>query len=99
MENTALFIDVVLPVPVPRFFTYRLPREIAPLVKAGSRVVVEFGKSRVLTALVVRLHDTPPEEYSAKYIRELLDTEPVVTPDQLWLFQWVANTICERPVR
>lgn len=91
MENTALFIDVVLPVPIPQFFTYRLPRETAPLVKAGARVVVEFGKSRVLTALVVRLHDTPPEKYPAKYIRELLDTEPVVTRDQLWLFQWVAE--------
>lgn len=91
MENTALFIDVVLPVPVPQFFTYRLPREIAPLVKTGARVVVEFGKSRVVTALVVRLHDTPPEKYPAKYIRELLDTEPVVTGYQLWLFQWVAE--------
>jgi len=91
MENTALFIDVVLPVPIPQFFTYRLPREMAPLVKVGARVVVEFGKSRVLTALVVRLHNTPPEKYPAKYIGELLDTEPVVTHDQLWLFQWVAE--------
>lgn len=91
MENTALFIDVVLPVPIPQYFTYRLPRETAPLVKAGARVVVEFGKSRVLTALVVRLHNDPPEKYPAKYIRELLDTEPVVTRDQLWLFQWVAE--------
>lgn len=91
MENTALFIDVVLPVPIPQYFTYRLPREIAPMVKAGARVVVEFGKSRVLTALVARVHNSPPEKYPAKYIRELLDTEPVVTRDQLWLFQWVAE--------
>ncbi|MCD8538456.1 MAG: DEAD/DEAH box helicase family protein, partial [Leadbetterella sp.] len=91
MENTPVFIDVVLPVPIPRFFTYRLPREIAPLVQVGARVVVEFGKSRVLTALVFRLHNEPPGNYSAKYIQELLDTEPVVTRDQLWLFQWVAE--------
>ena len=86
-----IFIDVVLPVPIPQFFTYRLPREMAPLVKVGARVVVEFGKSRVLTALVMRLHNTPPEKYPAKYIQELLDTEPVVTAHQLWLFQWVAE--------
>lgn len=91
MENTTLFIDVLLPVPIPQYFTYRLPREIAPLVKVGARVVVEFGKSRVLTALVVRRHDQPPEKYPAKYIQELLDTEPVVTPEQIWLFQWVAE--------
>ncbi len=91
MENAAIFIDVLLPVPIPQFFTYRLPREIAPLVKVGARVVVEFGKSRVMTALVVRLHDTPPEKYQAKYIQELLDTDPVVTREQLWLFEWVAE--------
>lgn len=94
MENateTNFFVDVILPVPIPQFFTYRLPRELAPLVKIGSRVVVEFGKARVLTALVAKLHNNPPEKYQAKYISELLDTEPVITPLQLWLFQWVAE--------
>jgi primosomal protein N' (replication factor Y) len=85
------FIDVVLPVPIPQHFTYRLSREVAPYVKKGARVVVEFGKSRIMTALVVKLHNTPPQNYQAKYIQELLDTEPVVTADQLWLFQWVAD--------
>jgi primosomal protein N' (replication factor Y) len=89
MEN--LFIDAILPVPIPQFFTYRLPRHLAEQVKVGARVVVEFGRSRVLTALVVKIHSNPPEKYPAKYIQELLDTEPVVTAQQLWLFQWVAE--------
>jgi primosomal protein N' (replication factor Y) len=86
-----VFIDVILPVPIPQFFTYRLPRHLAELTKVGCRVVVEFGKSRVMTALVVKIHGNPPEKYPAKYIQELLDTEPVVTPTQIWLFQWVAE--------
>ena len=86
-----VFIDVILPVPIPQFFTYRLPRHLAELAKVGCRVVVEFGKSRVMTALVVKIHGNPPEKYPAKYIQELLDTEPVVTPTQIWLFQWVAE--------
>lgn len=89
MEN--LFIDVILPVPIPQFFTYRLPRHLAEHAKVGARVVVEFGKSRVLTALVIKIHNSPPENYPAKYIQEMLDTEPVVTVQQLWLFQWVAE--------
>lgn len=89
MEN--LFIDVILPVPIPQSFTYRLPRHLADQAKIGSRVVVEFGKARVLTALVVKIHNSPPEKYPAKYIQELLDAEPVVTAQQLWLFQWVAE--------
>lgn len=97
MENTentwqeTHFIDVVLPVPIPQLFTYRLPRDIAPFVKVGARVVVEFGKSRVLTAIVVKVHNSAPGNYQAKYIQELLDTDPVITQDQIWLFQWVAE--------
>lgn len=91
MEQENIFIDVVVPVPIPRYYTYRLPRDIAPLTRVGCRVVVEFGKSRVVTAIVVKVHNSPPENYKAKYILELLDTDPVVTKDQLWLFKWVAE--------
>jgi primosomal protein N' (replication factor Y) len=90
VEQT-FFVDVVLPVPIPQYFTYRLSREMSPLAKVGSRVVVEFGKSRVLTAVIVKIHNNPPPKYQAKYVQELLDIEPVVTAMQLWLFDWVAE--------
>jgi primosomal protein N' (replication factor Y) (superfamily II helicase) len=90
VEQTS-FVDVVLPVPIPQYFPYRLPREMVPLARIGSRVVVEFGKSRVLTAIIVKVHTNPPAKYQAKYVLELLDIEPVVTPTQLWLFEWVAE--------
>jgi primosomal protein N' (replication factor Y) len=90
VEQT-FFVDVVLPVPIPQYFTYRLSREMSSLAKVGSRVVVEFGKSRVLTALIVKIHNNPPPKYQAKYVQELLDIEPVVTAMQLWLFDWVAE--------
>lgn len=90
LENTT-FVDVVLPVPIPQYFTYRIPRELANDVKVGLRVVVEFGKNRVLTAIIVKVHHNPPPKYQAKYILELLDTDPIVTSNQLWLFEWVAE--------
>ncbi len=90
-EETTCFVDAVLPVPVPQRFTYRVPREMASLVKVGARIVVEFGKSRVLTAVISSVHHTPPEKYKAKYILELLDLDPVVTREQLWLFDWIAE--------
>jgi primosomal protein N' (replication factor Y) (superfamily II helicase) len=90
MEQT-VFVDVVLPVPIPQLFTYRVPRELSEYVQVGSRVVVEFGKSRVLTAIIAVVHHNPPPKYQAKYILELLDQIPVVTPSQLWLFSWVAE--------
>ena len=85
------FIDVIVPVPIPQYFTYRVPREGSSLVKPGVRVVVEFGKSRVVTAIVTKVHNQAPQNYQAKYILEILDEQPVVTQDQIWLFNWVAE--------
>ncbi len=61
--------------------------------KIGARVIVPFGKknSRVLTAIVARLHNTPPAKYQARYILELLDDYPLITGYQLELFRWMAD--------
>jgi primosomal protein N' (replication factor Y) len=89
--ETTYFADVILPVPIPRMFTYRVPRLFVADIKIGARVIVQFGKNRVVTAVVGKIHTKPPEKYQAKYILELLDTDPLVTPSQLWLFEWIAE--------
>ena len=90
-DEITYFADVILPVPVPRLFTYRVPREFAGLVKIGARVIVQFGKTKVLTAVVGKIHTKPPEKYQAKYILDLLDEYPLVTPQQLELFHWISG--------
>ena len=66
---------------------------MADVVKIGARVIVPFGKknSRVLTAVVARLHNSPPATYQARYITEILDEYPLVTGYQLELFRWMAE--------
>ncbi len=54
-------------------------------------MIVQFGKSRVLTAIIGKLHHLPPARYNAKYLLELLDEYPVVTQGQLELFKWAAE--------
>lgn len=66
---------------------------MADIIKIGARVIVPFGKKdgRVYTAVVARLHNTPPAQYQARYMLELLDTQPLVTGYQLELFRWMAE--------
>jgi primosomal protein N' (replication factor Y) (superfamily II helicase) len=85
------FVDVILPVPIPGLFTYRVPKDWEKYAIIGARVVVEFGKGRILTAVIAKVHDMPPSQYKAKYLQEILDNRASVTPTQLWLFQWVAD--------
>jgi len=90
-ERKTLFVDVLLPVPIPRLFTYRVPFEWNGDVQVGCRVIVEFGKQRVVTGIIGVIHEKPPTQYQAKYILELLDEAPVVNEIQLKLFQWMAE--------
>ena len=92
-EEITFFADLILPIPVPKLFTYRVPRGMAEVLKIGARVIVPFGKknSRVLTAVVAKLHNSPPTTYQARYISEVLDEYPLVTGYQLELFRWMAE--------
>jgi primosomal protein N' (replication factor Y) (superfamily II helicase) len=85
------FADVILPLPLPRLYTYRVPRSLNSSILPGARVIVQFGKKKILTAVVAAIHQNPPQVYEAKYILELLDEEPMVNSHQLKLFQWMAE--------
>ena len=90
-EDKTVFVDALLPLPIPRYFTYRVPREWAEFIQPGLRVVVPFGTKKVLTGVIVTVHHNPPKEYQAKYLLEILDDAPLVTSSQIALFQWVAD--------
>ncbi|UII24631.1 primosomal protein N' [Fulvivirga maritima] len=90
-ERKTWFADVILPVPIPKMFTYRVPMEFNDSVCIGARVIVLFGHRKILTGVIGRLHETPPAKYDAKYLLELLDEEPVIQPLQINLLQWIAD--------
>ena len=86
-----LFADLLLPVPIPKFFTYRIPLHFNGQVKSGQRVIVQFGDRKILTAVIMRLHHEPPKDYEAKYILEVLEDYPLLRDVQLKFFQWIAD--------
>jgi primosomal protein N' (replication factor Y) (superfamily II helicase) len=90
-EEITVFADVIIPVAIPNLYTYRVPREYASSICVGARVIVQFGKTKVVTAVVAKLHNAPPAKYQAKYVLELLDDSPLVTPQQIELFHWIAE--------
>lgn len=90
-ERETLFAELVLPVPIPRLFTYRVPNIYNDRIKQGQRVIVPFGPKKILTGVVVTLHQSPPQEYEAKYILEILDDTETITPAQFTLYAWMAE--------
>ncbi|WP_452600200.1 replication restart helicase PriA [Pontimicrobium sp. MEBiC01747] len=85
------FIDVILPIPLEKLFTYSITKAEADFLKVGMRVSIPFGKSKIYTGLVGAIHTQAPLAYEAKAIHQILDESPIVTKKQLELWQWIAK--------
>lgn len=90
-EHYATFVDIILPLYLPKPFTYRVPNEMLQQVEPGKRVVVQFGRTRVFSALVYRIHHHVPVAYEAKYILSVLDETPLVDATQLKFWEWISR--------
>jgi len=84
------FVEVILPLPLPKLYTYRINEDEAHFLQTGMRVAVSFGKSKVYTALVHKVHTNEPT-YETKDIEYILDETPIVTPNQITHWQWIAD--------
>ena len=90
-STETLFAEFILPVPIPKFFTYRIPSVLNDKVKIGQRAIVQFGAKKILTGIIARLHNQPPRNYEAKYILELLDEQEAIYDQQFRLYQWISD--------
>lgn len=85
------FIEVILPLSLPKTFTYRVSENEFAFIKNGMRVAVPFGKSKIYTALVIDLHREEPTLYEAKEIDQILDERPIVNELQINHWFWISS--------
>ncbi|MEM5566836.1 primosomal protein N' [Psychroserpens sp. AS72] len=85
------FINVILPIPLEKSFTYAITKAEAEFLQPGIRVSVPFGKSKIYTALVLEIHNNAPLVYEAKDIHQILDETPIVTTQQLQHWHWISK--------
>ena len=85
------YIDVIIPIPLQKLFTYSISASEANFLEKGMRVAVPFGGAKIYTGIVVDIHQTPPTAYEAKEIHQILDDVPLVSDLQLQFWQWIAS--------
>ena len=88
--SSGLFAEVIIPLALPRNYTWAVPQHLQDQVKQGCRVEVVL-KNKKYAGLVKRLHTDAPGAFKPKEIVNILDTEPIVFPQQQSLWQWIAN--------
>ncbi|MBR2051134.1 MAG: primosomal protein N' [Bacteroidales bacterium] len=90
-ERITLFAEILLPLPIPGSFTYRVPYELNDKAKVGQRAVVQFGKTKIMSGLIVSLTTEVPDCNDIKYLLDILDDDPVVNAQQLQLWNWISS--------
>lgn len=97
MPAQTLFADVIVPLGVPNKYTYRVPSDWNEEVQLGKRVLVQFGKTKIYTGIICKIHSQAPKTYEAKYLEGVLDEKPIVTEKQLQFWDWISFYYCANP--
>src|SRR5215204_1822540 len=86
-----MFAEIIIPLALPKNYTWLVPEKFQHLVKPGSRVEVGLGKNKKYAGIIKRFHYDKPEAFEPKDILNVLDSEPVIFEQQLKLWEWIAQ--------
>jgi primosomal protein N' (replication factor Y) len=91
----SLYAEVALPLRLSQTFTYRLPLALRSDARVGARMLVPFGRT-LTTGYIVALHDSLDpalglDDVEIKEAEELLDAEPLLTPEVLEITRWISD--------
>lgn len=85
-----IFANIILPLALQQTYTFSVPETMVAQLKPGLRVEVQFGRNKHYTGIVKGLHSKDPG-HKTKPILSVIDLEPIITPDQIKLWEWMAS--------
>jgi primosomal protein N' (replication factor Y) len=85
-----LFVEVIIPLALPKNYTWAVPVSMQDAIQPGVRVEVVLGKNKRYAGIVKKIVEKP-EAFQPKDILNVLDTEPLVYTKQLQLWEWIAQ--------
>ena len=85
------YAEVILPLPLNATFSYRIPEELAPQAKVGSRVIVQFGSKKFYTGIIESITPIAPQGFEVKDITTIIDDYPIIKHPQLKLWHWISE--------
>lgn len=86
-----MFAEIIIPLALPKNYTWAVPVHLQEQVKPGVRVEVGLKQTKRYAGVVKRLHHEKPEFFEPKDILNVLDVEPIIYPEQLKLWEWIAR--------
>lgn len=87
-----MYIDVILPLAIPRAYTYMVPESLQDGMMKGIRVEVPL-RNKLYSGIVQEIHREKPLK-SVRNVLSILDDAPIVQPLQFKFWSWLASYYC-----
>ena len=95
MTNQSLY-DIILPLAIADVYTYNIPEALLPIAYrlspiTGCRVLVPLGKKSII-GIIYRKHEGElPASVKVRDVLQIIDDTPIVTAEQLKLWEWLSS--------
>ncbi len=89
-EKISLYATIIIPLSLPTTFTWAIPAHLTDKVQVGQRVEVQL-KNKKYAGIIKSLFTEKPENFKPKEILSVIDDEPIIHPNQIQLWSWIAD--------
>ena len=89
-EPVNTWVEVILPLAIPKTYTYSVPEKLVRRIQIGCRAEVVFGKNKKYAGIIKSTSEEKPA-YETKEILNVIDDDPVVYPKQLQFWKWISE--------
>ena len=86
-----MYAEIIIPLALPKNYTWAIPTELAEGVMVGMRVEVMLGSNKRYAGIIKKILTEKPADFNPKPILGVLDDAPIVYPAQLQLWEWMAS--------
>ncbi len=89
-RDVSVFAEIIIPLFLPQNYTWSVPEHLQNKIQPGIRVEVSL-RNKKYTGIVKRIFSEKPAAFDPKPVLNVLDNEPLLYPQQLQLWEWIAN--------
>ena len=86
-----MYAEIIIPLALPKNYTWEIPSTLLDQIMIGMRVEVMLGNNKRYAGIVKKIFTEKPTAFNPKPILSVLDEAPIVYPEQLALWEWMAQ--------
>ena len=91
MEKAYKVIKVILPLAVPKEYSYKVEQSLWPQLQFGVRIEVPLRNKLYAAIMIGEVEEDKNALHKLRFIRSVIDTHPIITQSQYSLWKWMST--------